>query len=74
MAVNEEGNEVGVIIEADDLLTQIAKARLPSAAEEPKKAPRKAAKKAAENGQIRGWRLQYIQGLDRSTAAQKAQN
>tara|TARA_R110000850_G_scaffold140956_1_gene262549 strand:+ start:407 stop:559 length:153 start_codon:yes stop_codon:yes gene_type:complete len=50
MAVNEEGNEVGVIIEADDLLTQIAKARLPSAAEEPKKAPRKAAKKASENG------------------------
>jgi len=27
MAKNKEGNEIGVIIEADDLLTQIAKAR-----------------------------------------------
>ena len=27
MAKNKEGNEIGVIIEADDLLTQIAKQR-----------------------------------------------
>ena len=28
MAVNVEGNEIGVIIEADSLLTQIAKQRI----------------------------------------------
>ena len=30
MAVNVEGNEIGVTIEADSLLTQIAKARIAS--------------------------------------------
>ena len=39
MAKNEEGNEVGVIIEVDDLLTQIAKKRQAAKAV---KAPKKA--------------------------------
>ena len=44
MAKNKEGNEIGAIIEADDLLTQIAKNRAAAKAElnKPKK---KAAKK-----------------------------
>ena len=28
MAINEDGNEIGKVIDADSLLTQIAKARL----------------------------------------------
>ena len=28
MSINSEGNEIGVVIEADNLLTQIAKQRL----------------------------------------------
>jgi hypothetical protein len=45
MAKNKDGNEIGVIIEADDLLTQIAKQRAAKKAEaiKPKK---KKAKKA----------------------------
>ena len=43
MAVNDDGNEIGVIIDGDDLLTKIAKARI--AKKEPaKKAPAKKAK------------------------------
>lgn len=43
MAKNIEGNEIGVIIEADDLLTQIAKKRIAKkvVASKPKKKPAK---------------------------------
>jgi len=42
MAKNKDGNDIGVIIEADDLLTQIAKARTTKKeAEKPKKKPAK---------------------------------
>ena len=43
MAKNIEGNEVGVIIEADDLLTQIAKQRIAKkvVTSKPKKKPTK---------------------------------
>ena len=43
MAKNIEGNEVGVIIEADDLLTQIAKKRIAKkvVVSKPKKKPAK---------------------------------
>ena len=44
MAKNKEGNEIGVIIEADDLLTQIAKQRTSAKAKALK--PKKKAKKA----------------------------
>jgi len=38
MSKNKEGNEIGAIIEADDLLTQIAKARtVKKEVEKPKK-------------------------------------
>lgn len=30
MAINEDGNEIGKVIDADSLLTQIAKARIAS--------------------------------------------
>lgn len=43
MTKNKDGNEIGKIIEADDLLTQIAKQR--TAKKEPVKAKKKAAKK-----------------------------
>ena len=41
MAKNIEGNDIGVIIEADDLLTQIAKQRIAKkvVASKPKKKP-----------------------------------
>ena len=44
MAKNKEGNEIGVIIEADDLLTQIAKQRTAAKAKalKPKKKNKKA--------------------------------
>ena len=45
MAKNKEGNEIGVIIEADDLLTQIAKNRASNKAKESK--PKKKASKKA---------------------------
>ena len=43
MAKNIEGNDIGVIIEADDLLTQIAKQRIAkkAVASKPKKKPAK---------------------------------
>ena len=43
MAKNIEGNDIGVIIDADDLLTQIAKQRLAkkAAPSKPKKKPTK---------------------------------
>ena len=44
MAKNKDGNVIGSVIEADDLLTQIAKQRTA------KKAPVKAKKKAAKEG------------------------
>ena len=45
MANNKEGNEIGVIIEADDLLTQIAKQRV-AVKKELSKPKKKASKKA----------------------------
>lgn len=45
MAKNIEGNDIGAIIEADDLLTQIAKQRITKkvVASKPKKKPAKVA-------------------------------
>ena len=43
MAKNKDGNEIGTIIEVDDLLTQIAKQR--TAKKEPVKSKKKAVKK-----------------------------
>jgi len=48
MAKNIEGNEVGVIIEADDLLTQIAKQRIAKKVT-PSKPKKKAAKVVSED-------------------------
>jgi len=45
MAKNKEGNEIGVIIEADDLLTQIAKSRV-AAKKKAVKPKKKTTKKA----------------------------
>ena len=45
MATNKEGNEIGVIIEADDLLTQLAKLRSANKAEVTKPKKKKAVKK-----------------------------
>ena len=50
MAKNLDGNEIGVIIEADSLLTQIAKARIAKAKPakaEPKRVARATATKKA---------------------------
>ena len=46
MAINKDGNEIGVIIEADDLLTQIAKQR--NAKKVPVKAKKAPLKQVAE--------------------------
>ena len=48
MAKNIEGNELGVIIEADDLLMQIAKQRIAKKVT-PSKSKKKAAKVVSED-------------------------
>jgi len=48
MAKNTEGNEIGLIIEADDLLTQIAKKRIAKKVV-PSKPKKKTAKVVSED-------------------------